>query len=92
MTKSQNRRRILNSRPAGKLTGEEFFWNEDTFNGSKSSRYKHAVRHLAECRSLASVISDYVPFEILIIARVPGPFRFRCNPNRKFRHRPDTTK
>ena len=28
MTESKNRRWILNSRPAGKLTGEEFRWNE----------------------------------------------------------------
>ena len=28
MTESKNRQWILNSRPAGKLTGEEFRWNE----------------------------------------------------------------
>jgi NADPH-dependent curcumin reductase len=28
MTESKNRRWILNSRPRGKLTGEEFRWNE----------------------------------------------------------------
>jgi NADPH-dependent curcumin reductase len=28
MTERKNRRWILNSRPAGKLTGEEFRWNE----------------------------------------------------------------
>ena len=28
MTESKNRRWILNSRPTGKLTGEEFRWNE----------------------------------------------------------------
>src|ERR1700720_4331246 len=28
MTESKNRRWILNARPAGKLTGEEFLWNE----------------------------------------------------------------
>jgi NADPH-dependent curcumin reductase len=28
MTDSKNRQWILNARPAGKLTGEEFLWNE----------------------------------------------------------------
>jgi NADPH-dependent curcumin reductase CurA len=28
MTESKNRQWILNARPAGKLTGEEFLWNE----------------------------------------------------------------
>ena len=28
MTEGKNRQRILNARPAGKLTGEEFLWNE----------------------------------------------------------------
>src|SRR5258708_39021516 len=28
MTESKNRQWILNGRPAGKLTGEEFLWNE----------------------------------------------------------------
>ena len=36
---------------------------EDTLDGAKSKRYRHAARHLAECRSLASLISDYGPFE-----------------------------
>jgi hypothetical protein len=36
---------------------------EDTLDGAKSSRYRHAARHLAECTSLASVISDYGRFE-----------------------------
>jgi hypothetical protein len=36
---------------------------EDTLDGAKSKRYRHAARHLAECRALASVISDYGEFE-----------------------------
>jgi hypothetical protein len=36
---------------------------EDTLNGAKSSRYKHAARHLLECQSLASGIQDYGTFE-----------------------------
>jgi hypothetical protein len=36
---------------------------EDTLDGAKSKRYRHAVRHLAECQSLASLISDYGQFE-----------------------------
>jgi hypothetical protein len=36
---------------------------EDTLNGAKSKRYRHAARHLAECQSLAALISDYGPFE-----------------------------
>lgn len=32
---------------------------EDTLNGAKSSRYKHAARHLLECASLASSIQDF---------------------------------
>ena len=35
---------------------------EDTLDGAKSKRYRHAARHLAECRSLASLISDYGSF------------------------------
>jgi len=31
---------------------------EDTLDGAKSKRYRHAARHLAECRSLASLIRD----------------------------------
>jgi hypothetical protein len=31
---------------------------EDTLEGAKSTRYRHAARHLAGCRSLASIISD----------------------------------
>jgi hypothetical protein len=36
---------------------------EDTLNGAKSSRYKHAARHLLECSSLASSIRDFGTFE-----------------------------
>jgi hypothetical protein len=36
---------------------------EDTLNGAKSSRYKHAARHVRECSSLASSIQDYGTFE-----------------------------
>jgi hypothetical protein len=36
---------------------------EDTLDGAKSRRYRHAARHLAECRSLASIIGDYGQFE-----------------------------
>ena len=36
---------------------------EDTLNGAKSSRYKHAARHLLECSSLASSIQDLGTFE-----------------------------
>jgi hypothetical protein len=36
---------------------------EDTLDGAKSKRYRHAARHLAECQSLASMISDYGQFE-----------------------------
>jgi len=36
---------------------------EDTLNGAKSSRYKHAARHLLECSSLASSIQDFGTFE-----------------------------
>lgn len=31
----------------------------DTLSGAKSSRYRHAARHLAECASADAVISDY---------------------------------
>jgi len=34
----------------------------DTLDGAKSKRYRHAARHLAECQSLASLISDYGGF------------------------------
>ena len=36
---------------------------EDTLSGAKSTRYKHAARHLLECRSLATSIADHAPFE-----------------------------
>lgn len=36
---------------------------EDTLDSAKSKRYRHAARHLAECRSLASLIGDYGQFE-----------------------------
>ncbi len=36
---------------------------EDTLNGAKSSRYKHAARHLLECASLALGIRDWGTFE-----------------------------
>lgn len=34
---------------------------EDTLNGAKSSRYKHAARHLLECESADAVIEEYGP-------------------------------
>ena len=36
---------------------------EDTLDGAKSTRYRHAARHLAECASLAPVIDDFGRFE-----------------------------
>ena len=36
---------------------------DDTLEGAKSSRYKHAARHLLECQSLATMIRDYGTFE-----------------------------
>ena len=36
---------------------------EDTLNGAKSSRYKHAARHFRECLALAATIQDYGAFE-----------------------------
>ena len=36
---------------------------EDTLDGSKSTRYKHAARHLLECQSLAAGMKDFGPFE-----------------------------
>jgi len=32
---------------------------EDTLNGGRSSRYKHAARHLLECESADAVIEEY---------------------------------
>ncbi|PHP28990.1 DUF6880 family protein [Limimaricola cinnabarinus] len=34
----------------------------DTLNGGKSKRYRHAARHLAECRSCDAAIADYGDF------------------------------
>jgi len=36
---------------------------EDTLDGAKSTRYKHAARHLLECLALAPSIQDYGTFE-----------------------------
>ena len=36
---------------------------EDTLDGAKSTRYKHAARHLLECSSLAPGIQDFGTFE-----------------------------
>ena len=36
---------------------------EDTLDGAKSTRYKHAARHFLECLSLAQNIEDYGAFE-----------------------------
>jgi len=36
---------------------------EDTLDGAKSTRYKHAARHLLECQSLAPGIKDFGTFE-----------------------------
>lgn len=36
---------------------------EDTLNGTKATRYKHAVRHLVECEALAPGIQDFGSFE-----------------------------
>jgi hypothetical protein len=36
---------------------------EDTLDGAKSTRYKHAARHLLECASLAPGIQDFGGFE-----------------------------
>ena len=36
---------------------------EDTLDGAKSTRYKHAARHLLECRSLVAGIRDFGEFE-----------------------------
>lgn len=36
---------------------------EDTLAGAKSSRYKHAARHMLECSSLACQIRDFGRFE-----------------------------
>jgi hypothetical protein len=31
----------------------------DALDGGKSTRYRHAARHLAECRSSDAIIEDY---------------------------------
>jgi hypothetical protein len=36
---------------------------EDTFGGVKSTRYKHAARHLLECQSLVAGEKDFGHFE-----------------------------
>src|SRR3954466_8553123 len=36
---------------------------EDTLEGAKSSRYRHAARHLLECQALAPGIQDFGVFE-----------------------------
>jgi hypothetical protein len=36
---------------------------EDTLDGAKSTRYRHAARHLLECRSLAAGIQAFGTFE-----------------------------
>lgn len=36
---------------------------ENTLNGAKSTRYKHAARHLLECASLAPGIQDFGDLE-----------------------------
>ncbi len=47
---------------------------EDTLAGAKSKRYRHAARHLAEWRSLASLIGDNGRFEAHgdFVARLRG--------------------
>jgi hypothetical protein len=36
---------------------------EDTLEGAKTTRYRHAARHLRECRALEPAISDHGSFE-----------------------------
>jgi hypothetical protein len=36
---------------------------EDTLDGAKSRRYRHAARHLMEADALAPAIPDYAGFE-----------------------------
>jgi hypothetical protein len=36
---------------------------EDTLEGAKATRYKHAARHLLECASLAPGIQNFATFE-----------------------------
>ena len=35
---------------------------EDSLDGAKATRYRHAARHLAECRSSYPAIDDYAGF------------------------------
>jgi hypothetical protein len=48
---------------------------EDTLDGAKSSRYKHAARHLLECLSLESSIQDFV------LSRRTRPSPAACSPS-----------
>ena len=36
---------------------------EDTLEGAKATRYRHAARHLLECRTLEAGIGDHGGFE-----------------------------
>jgi Family of unknown function (DUF6880) len=36
---------------------------EDTLNGAKYKRYRHAARHMLECQALDPNIEDYAAFE-----------------------------
>ena len=36
---------------------------EDTLDGAKSTRYRHAARHLLECQSLTAALKDFREFE-----------------------------
>ena len=36
---------------------------EDTLDGAKSTRYRHAARHWAQCGALSRIITDYGQFE-----------------------------
>ena len=47
---------------------------DDTLDGAKSKRYRHAARHLAECQSLALLISDFSGFDshTAFVARLRG--------------------
>jgi uncharacterized Zn finger protein len=36
---------------------------EDTLEGTKAKRYRHAARHLRECRALEAAIGDHGGFE-----------------------------
>ncbi|MDH3770776.1 MAG: hypothetical protein OET79_07305 [Nitrospirota bacterium] len=47
---------------------------DDTLGGAKSKRYRHAARHLLECRALDAAIDTYAPFEAheAFIERIRG--------------------